>query len=200
MKAHFGTALRSFVHTPWFSCVALLTLALGIGLNSALFSVVKAVLVEDLPYGKPQQLIRVWVTNPKQGFNRDVTSYPRFEDWKARSRTIADFAGFTAARLILTGRDEPIQLRGALVTANFLRVMGVQPALGHDFNITDGQEGQSRVLMISHGLWLRSFAADSSIVGRRLRLSGNDYTVVGVLPESFTFPERDLDFWTPLVL
>src|SRR5215831_3871745 len=193
MRRHIRQALRSLSQSPWFTSVALVTLALGIGVNSALFSVVKAVLVEDLPYGKPNQLVRVWVTNPKQGFDHDVTSYPRFEDWKARSRTIADFVGFTAARLILTGQSEPVQLRGALVTANFFRVMGVHPALGYDFSLTDDQEGQPKVVMISHGLWLRSFAADPAIVGRHLSLSGNEYRVAGVLPQSFVFPDRNLD-------
>ena len=193
-------AFRSFLRNPWFTAVSLITLALGIGVNSALFTVVKSVLLENLPYGKPDQLIRVWVTNPQQGFNRDVTSYPRFEDWKNQSKTIAGFAGFGGSRLILTGLDEPIQLRGAQVTANFFRVMGVHPMLGHDFNDSDDEEGRQRVVMLSHGLWQRSFSGDETIVGRHLNLSGNDYEVVGVLPPSFQFPKRDLDYWTPLVL
>src|SRR5262245_15678088 len=193
-------AFRSFLRNPWFTVVSLVTLALGIGVNSALFTVVKSVLLEDLPYGKPDQLIRVWVTNPQQGFDRDVTSYPRFEDWKNQSKTVTGFAGFTGSRMILTGLDEPIQLRGAQVTANFFRVMGVRPGLGHDFNDGDDQEGRQRVVMLSHGLWQRSFAGDTTVVGRHLNLSGNDYEVVGVLPPSFQFPQRDLDYWTPLIL
>jgi putative ABC transport system permease protein len=200
MGSDLRQAIRSFVKHPWFSAVALITLGLGIGVNSALFSVVKAVLLEELPYGAPQQLIRVWVTNPQQGFDRDITSYPRFEDWKARSRTIGSFAGFTGSRLILTGRDEPLQLRGSQVTANFFRVMRVQPQFGRDFADGDDEEGRPRLVMLGHGFWLRAFAGDPSVIGRRLNLSGNEYTVIGVMPGSFQFPARDLDYWVPLVL
>src|SRR5262245_14919121 len=114
---HMRHAFRSFARNPWFTAVSLITLALGIGVNSALFTVVKSVLLEELTYGKPQQLARVWVTNPQQGFDHDVTSYPRFQDWQNQCKSIAGFAGFTGSRLILTGLDEPIQLRGAQVTA-----------------------------------------------------------------------------------
>src|SRR5215471_12589249 len=127
IRSNLVHAFKALLRDPWFTFVALSTLGLGIGINSALFSVVKAVLLEDLPYQNPQQLVRVWVTNPQQGFDHDVTSYPRFEDWKTRSKVIADFAGFNTARMILTGLDEPMQLRGAQVTANFFRLMGVQP-------------------------------------------------------------------------
>src|SRR5580704_5244869 len=126
-------ALRTFRRNPWFTIVAMATLALGIGVNSALFSVVKSVLLEGLPYRRPEALVRVWVRNPTQGFDHDVTSWPRFEDWKARSKGIQDFAGFTGARLILTGVDEPLQMQGAMVTANFLGLCGVRPVLGRDF-------------------------------------------------------------------
>jgi putative ABC transport system permease protein len=200
MGSDLRQAIRSFVKHPWFTAVALITLGLGIGVNSALFSVVKAVLLEELPYGAPHQLIRVWVTNPQQGFDRDITSYPRFEDWKARSRTISSFAGFTGSRLILTGRDEPLQLRGAQVTANFFRVMGVLPQMGRDFGDGDDEAGRPRLVMLGHGFWIRAFAGDPSVIGSRLNLSGNEYTVVGIMPPSFQFPSRDVDYWVPLVL
>jgi putative ABC transport system permease protein len=191
---------RFFRHNPGFTAVALATLALGIGINSALFSVVKSVLLEDLPYGKPDELVRVWVTNPKQGIDRDVTSFPRLQDWKTRSTTFQDFAGFVGARLILTGVQEPQQLQGAAVTANFFRVMGVQPILGRDFEDGVDQKGRPRVVMLGHGFWRREFGADLGIVGRQLRMSGQSCTVIGVMPETFLFPERDLDFWVPLVV
>src|ERR1051325_145554 len=102
MKPDLIQAFRSLVRTPWFTAVALATLALGIGVNSALFSVVKSVLLEQLPYGRPEQLVRVWVTNPTQGYDHDITSFPRLEDWRTRSRSVAEFAAFRFARQILT--------------------------------------------------------------------------------------------------
>ena len=193
-------ALRQLRRTPAFTAVAVLTLALGIGANTAVFSVVKSVLLGGLPYGQPDQLVRVWVTNPRQGFDRDITSYPRFEDWRVRSRRFQDFAGFTGARLILTGVEEPVQLRGAAVTANFLRVLGVHPVLGRDFEEGDDLQGRPRKVLLSHGFWLREFGGDAAIIGRTLTLSGQSFSVAGVLPATFQFPERALDFWTPMAL
>jgi putative ABC transport system permease protein len=193
-------ALRTFRRNPWFTFVALATLAWGIGVNSALFSVVKPVLLDSLPYRRPEQLVRVWVRNPTQGFDHDVTSWPRFQDWKARSKGIHDFAGFTSAKLILTGVDKPLQMQGAMVTANFLGLCGVTPVLGRDFEYGDDQLGRPRKVILGHGLWLRRFGADPAIIGRQLTLSGESYTVAGVLPESFRLPERDLDFWIPLTV
>jgi putative ABC transport system permease protein len=192
--------LRGFRRSPWFATVAVATLALGIGVNSAVFSVVKAVLLEDLPYGKPNQLARVWVRNPQQGFEHDVTNWPRLEDWRARSSSFQSFAGFTGFRLILTGAGEPLQLRGASVTANFFRVMAVEPALGRDFEDSDDQQGRPRKVMLSYGLWQRRFGGDATIVGRSLNLSGETYLVAGVMPPRFQFPVRGLDFWIPLAV
>lgn len=200
LTADLKYALRTFRRNPWFTFVALATLALGIGVNSALFSVVKSVLLESLPYQRPEQLVRVWVSNPSQGFDHDVTSWPRFEDWKARSQGIQAFAGFTAARLILTGVEEPLQMQGAAVTANFLGLCGVRPMLGRDFEAGDDQPGRPRKVILGHGLWLRRFGGDPSVIGRQLTLSGESYTVSGVLPESFRLPERNLDFWMPLAV
>src|SRR5258708_26097531 len=134
-------AFRAFLRSPWFTVVAVATLALGMRVNSALFSVVKSVLLEDLPYANPNQLVRVWIRNPKQGIDRDISNLPRLQDWR-RARCFQDLAGFTGARLILTGGQEPLQLRGASVTANFFRVMGVRPMLGRDFE--DGDDPQAR--------------------------------------------------------
>lgn len=193
-------AFRTFVRSPWFTLVSLTMLALGIGVNSALFSVVKSVLVEDLPYRKPNQLVRVWVSNPKQGFDHDVTSMPRLEDWRARSRLFEDFAAFFGSRLAWTGGQEPQQLRGAATTANFFSVMGATTVLGRTFERGEDQPGRPRVVVLSAGFWRRSFGADPTVIGRQLTLSGRSYTVVGVLPPSFQFPMNDLDFWTPLAV
>jgi putative ABC transport system permease protein len=192
-------AFRTFLRSPWFTVVAVATLALGMGVNSALFSVVKSVLLESLPYAKPNQLVRVWIRNPKQGIDRDISNLPRLQDWRG-TRCFQDMAGFTGARLIYTGGREPVQLRGASVTANFFRVMGVRPLVGRDFEDGDDQQGRPRKIILSHGWWLREFGGDSTIVGRQLNLSGDTYQIAGVAPPFVRFPERDLDFWSPLIV
>ena len=192
-------ALRAFRRSPWFTTVAIATLALGMGVNAALFSVVKSVLFGTLPYAKPDQLVRIWIRNPKQGFERDISNLPRLEDWR-RSSWFQGVAGFTSASLIFTGSAEPLQLRGAQVTADFFRVMGVRPQYGQDFEAGDGQQGRPRKILISHEFWLRQFGGDPSVVGRQLDLSGRSYQVTGVAPPMIRFPQHDLDFWTPLVV
>jgi putative ABC transport system permease protein len=190
-------ALRRILRSPLFTCIAIATLALGMGVNSALFSVVKPVLLESLPYGHPNQLVRLWIRNPKQGYDHDISNWPRLEDWR-RASSFKSVAGFTGARLILTGGAEPLQLRGASVTANFFDTLEVQPLLGHSFEQGDDQEGRPRKIVLSHNLWLSRFGADPQIIGRQVQFNSLSYQVVGIAPPQLRFPERDLDFWTPL--
>lgn len=199
LASDLSYAFRTFRRSPWFTAVAIVTLALGIGVNAALFSVVKSVLFGTLPYAKPGQLVRVWIRNPKQGFEHDISNLPRLEDWR-RAPCFQGVAGFTSASLIFTGGGEPLQLRGAQVTADFFRVMGVRPHYGQDFDAGDDQQGRPRKVVLSHEFWLRQFAGDPSVVGRQLELSGRSYQVTGVAPPLIRFPERDLDFWTPLIV
>src|SRR6185503_17652703 len=123
-------AFRTLRHAKWFTLTALFTLALGIGANTAIFSVVEALLLRQLPYRDPDRIVMVWVKNPEQGFDHDVTSYPRLEDWRAQSRAVESFAAYIGASRALTGWQDPEQVHGARVTANFFRVMGAEPALG----------------------------------------------------------------------
>lgn len=197
--ADLSYALRKSLRTPLFSLVAIGTLALGVGVNSALFSVVKPVLVETLPYGHPNQLVRVWIRNPKQGYDHDISNWPRLEDWR-RASCFKSVAGFTGARLILTGGAKPLQLHGASVTANFFSTMEVHPSLGHDFTEGDDKEGRPRKIILSHKLWLSRFGADPMIIGRQVELNSLSYEVVGIASTELRFPERDLDFWTPLAI
>jgi len=205
-KEHFAMltsdlrhALRRSVRSPWFTLVAVATLALGMGVNSALFSVVRSVLLQKLPFAKPDELVRVWIRNPKQGYEHDISNWPRLQDWR-RASCFQSVAGFTGARLILTGGAEPLQLHGASVTANFFATMGVRPFLGHDFEAGDEVPGRPRKVILSDSLWLTRFGGDPAIVGRQLQLNGFSYEVAGVAPPQMRFPERDLDFWTPLVV
>jgi putative ABC transport system permease protein len=192
-------AFRAFRRSPWFTAVAIATLALGMGVNAALFSVVKSVLFGTLPYSQPDQLVRVWIRNPKQGFDRDISNLPRLEDWR-RAPCFQGVAGFTSANLIFTATAEPVQLRGAQVTADFFRVMGIRPQYGRDFDPGDDQQGRPLKIVISNQFWLRQFGGDPEVVGRQLELSGRSYQVTGVAPPLIRFPERDVDFWTPLTV
>ena len=176
LTSDLSYAFRAFRRSPGFTAVAIATLALGMGVNAALFSVVKSVLYGALPYDKPDQLVRVWIRNPKQGFDHDISNLPRLEDWR-RAASFQGVAGFTSAKLILTGSAEPVQLRGAQVTADFFRVMGVRPQFGQDFDAGDDRQGRPRKIVISDELWLRQFGADPAVVGRQLELSGRSYEV-----------------------
>jgi putative ABC transport system permease protein len=191
-------ALRTLRQARWFTTTALVSLALGIGANTAIFSVVESVLLQQLPYDHPDRILMVWVTNPQQGFDHDVTSYPRLEDWRARSRTIEEFAAYSDARHVLTGTGEPEHVRGAAVTANFFRVMGAQATLGRTFLQGDDVFGRPRIAVLSRGFWARRFGGDPAVVGRAITLDGRPYTIIGVMPSTFRYPSRDVDLWEPL--
>ncbi|HEX5474701.1 MAG TPA: ABC transporter permease [Vicinamibacterales bacterium] len=191
-------AFRTLRKARWFTATALITLALGIGTNTAIFSVVEAVLLRQLPYDHPDRLVMVWVRNPEQGFDHDLTSYPRLADWRTDSTTIEAFAAYSTATHVLTGSEYPEQVRSARVTGNFFQVMGARPLAGTAFSSGDDAFGAPRKAILSHGLWARRFGADPRIVGRAITLDGHPYTVVGVMPSSFVYPARDIDLWEPL--
>jgi putative ABC transport system permease protein len=193
-------AFRTLRHAKWFTLTTLLTLALGIGANTAIFSVVETLLLRQLPYRDPDRIVMVWVTNPEQGFDRDVTSYPRLEDWRAQSTRIEAFAGYTGTLRALTGREDPEQVRSTMVTANFFDVMGAKPALGSSFSPGDDDFGRPRKAVLSHRLWARRFGADPGIVGRTITMDGRLYTVTGVMPSTFRYPTRETDVWEPLAV
>jgi len=193
-------ASRTLRHAKWFTLTALFTLALGIGANTAIFSVVQTLLLRQLPYGDPDRIVMVWVKNPEQGFDHDVTSYPRLEDWRAQSRTIEAFAGYNGALRVLTGGEDPEQVRSAMVTANFFQVMGARPALGSGFEPGDDDFGRPHKAILSHRLWARRFGADPGVLGRTITMDGQLFTVIGVMPSRFRYPTRDTDVWEPLAI
>ena len=126
--------LRNVASKPVFYSIVVLTLALGIGANAAIFTVVNAVLLRPLPYPHPDRLMMVWTYNPRQGFDKDVGTYPNFEDWRRASRTFERMSAYTGASFTLTGQGDPVQLRGARVTHEFFETMGVSPAIGRTFS------------------------------------------------------------------
>jgi putative ABC transport system permease protein len=188
-------ALRLIRRERWFAAVAIGTVAVGIALSTAVFSVGKSLLVDALPYREAERAAMVWVTNPRQGYDRDVTSYPRLLAWRERSRLIEAFAAYTFRRAALTGAGDPEQLRLVRATPEFFDVVRPELVAGRMFAPADEQ---AAVVVLSHGLWQRRFGGQPSAVGQTLRLDSVPYTIIGVLPPSFQFPVRDMDAWVPL--
>jgi putative ABC transport system permease protein len=190
-------ALRGLLKKPLFAALTIVTLALGIGANAAIFSVVNGVLLRSLPYPEPDRLMRVWTYNPRQGFDKDVAPYPNFADWRSQSRSFEQLAAFAGASFSLTGAGDPAQLRGATVTPSFFPALNVQPLLGRWINEQDATPGHEQVVVLEHGLWERRFGRDRAIVGRSVQLNGQPYEVIGVMPPAFDYPENAA-FWVPL--
>ena len=190
-------AARTLLRRPGFAAVVVLTLALGIGANSAIFSVVNSVLLNPLPYANPERLVMVWGRYPD--FGRVSTSLPDFRDWRERTRSFAQLAAWHGTIFNLTGDgSEPQQLTADRVTANYFATLGVRPALGRAFTAEEERAGgNDDVVVLSHGLWQSRFGGDPGIVGRQINLSGRPYTVVGVAPKAFRF-WHDVDLWAPL--
>src|SRR5919197_1649893 len=182
-------AVRGLLKKPLFAVLTVLTLALGIGANAAIFSVVNGVLLRPLPYPHPERLMMVWIYNPRQGFDKDVAPYPTFADWRGQSRSFEQLAAYFGASVSLTGVCDPAQLRGARVTPSFFPTMNVQPALGRWFTEEDAKAGHERVVILEHGLWERRFGSDPAMVGRTIQLSGRSYEVIAVMPTGFQYPE-----------
>jgi putative ABC transport system permease protein len=190
-------ALRTLLKQSGFTAVALATLALGIGANTAIFTVVDGVLLRPLPYPDPDRLVILWMHNPAQGIEEDVTSYPNFTDWRRNAKSFDAMTAYDGASLALASGGEPEQIRGAVVTQDFFRVLGVAPQAGRAFGADEFRPGRHQVAILSDGLWRRRFGADAGIVGRSIRLDSEPFEVVGVMPGSFRFPGA-AEIWTPL--
>jgi putative ABC transport system permease protein len=197
MKNDLIYAIRGFFKKPLFATAAVLTLALGIGANSAIFTVVNGVLLRPLPYRSPDRLMMVWTYNPRQGFDKDVSSYPNFDDWRRQSTSFDGMSAYTGAGFTLTHAGDPAQIRGAIVTPGFFETLGVAPAFGRTFGAREGGKGGDRVAILSHGLWQTRFGGDPAAVGRSIVLNGAPHEILGVMPASFAHPET-AQVWTPL--
>jgi predicted permease len=190
LKQDIGTALRGLRRAPGFAIVALATLALGIGGNVAVFSVVRSVLLRPLPYAEPSQLVQLWTDFRARG-SRDQPEWlspAQFRDWRDGNTTFAGLTVWQGWGPNLTGSGDPELLTGGGVTWNFLDVLGIEPAIGRDFVQADDDAGAAPVVILTDGLWRRRFGADPNIVGQAIQLSGEPWTVVGVLPASFRAP------------
>jgi putative ABC transport system permease protein len=197
MKNDLLYALRGLRRKPMFATVAVLTLALGIGANSAIFTVVNAVLLGPLPYPSPERLMMLWTYNPRQGFDKDVSTYPNFDDWRRQNTSFEQMSAYTGRGFTLTEAGDPAQIRGAVVTPGFFETLGVAPALGRTFGTAEGMAGGELVALLSHGLWQTRFGGDPAVVGRSIVLDGLPHEILGVMPASFAHPET-AQVWTPL--
>jgi putative ABC transport system permease protein len=182
---------------PGFTLIAVLTLALGIGANTAIFSAINGVLLSALPYPQPEQLAMVWCDNRRQGIPDDITSYPNFVDWRDRNKTFQGMSGMTSDTYNLTGVGEPEEINAATVSINFFQLIGVNPILGRVFTAEEEQPGRDKVVVLSHSLWQRRFGGDPGILNKTISLSDQPYVVVGIMPPGFQFPEKT-EMWGPL--
>ncbi|MGH9864577.1 MAG: ABC transporter permease, partial [Candidatus Acidiferrales bacterium] len=192
-------AARLLAKSPGFAAVAILTLALGIGANTAIFTVADALLLKPLPYSDPQHLVLVYATRDADRTAVGPFSHPRFELLRQRVRSLSSFAVFTFDRFNLTGRGEPRQIPSARVSWSFFNVLGVRPVLGRTFLPDEDQPGGNRVAVISHGFWLREFGGARNTIGQRLALDSQSYTIIGILPGDFSFQPlgNDIPIWIP---
>src|SRR5438034_8752473 len=190
-------ALRTLAASPGFAALTIVCLALGIGVNSTMFSVVDTVEIRPLPFRDPGRLVALFTTQASAAVERGSVSYLDWQDWKARTHSFEELAGVGGRSLTLSDKDEPERFVGATVTANMFPMLGIQPILGRQFRPEEDRAGGPPVVMLSHGVWQRRYAADPSIVGRVIAVSGTPSTVVGVMPPYFQFPEL-AQLWIPL--
>jgi putative ABC transport system permease protein len=177
--------LRTLLRNPSFSIIAILALTLGIGVNSAIFSVVNGVLLKPLAYRDSDKLVRIW--EKWGGFDQGSISYPNFKDWRERNQSFEKMAAYRWTGFNLTGGEQPERLSGRQVSSELLEVLGVAPAVGRSFNADEDREGATPVAIISDSLWKRRFGADQSVLNQRLILNDQPYQIVGVLPSNFTY-------------
>ncbi|MGH9837351.1 MAG: ABC transporter permease [Blastocatellia bacterium] len=191
---------RMLMKKPGFTTIAVLTLALGIGAVTAIFSVVNGVLLRPLPFVGAERLVRVYVTVPDRGVRSNPASWLNFADWRARSSVFDAMAAYSGASATFTGGDAPEQIEGVAASGDLFTVLNAAPLAGRVFSRADEGPGANNVIVISHGLWQRGFSADPKIVGRRVTLDATSYTVIGVMPRGFRFPldQSKTDFWVPL--
>ena len=196
---HLRFALRRLIRSPGFTISASLTLALGIGANATIFTLVDSSLVRPLPYPRPDQLVVLWERQQAQGKAQEKVSALNFLDWRSHARAFSDLAAWDDWGLALTGSGEPEELPAVLASANLFRLLGVRPALGRGFLPEEETPGRDRVVVLSHTLWSRRFGGDPAVIGRAITLDGQPHTIVGVMPADFRFPgDTRIAVWAPL--
>jgi predicted permease len=195
-------AARTMRRSPALTTTAVLTLALGIGANTAMFSVVNAVLLRPLPYPDSDRLVQMWSTNPKANRWGMWTAYPRFEDWRRENTVFEEMATARTWVISIKGGDHPESLFGVMTSSQVFQLLRVQPMLGREFLPEEDQPGHDHVILLSYGLWQRRFGSDPAVIGRTVNVGQENYTVIGVMPADFRFPpdlraSYRVDAWFP---
>src|SRR5829696_195501 len=193
--------LRVLLKSPSISIVATIALALGIGANTAIFSVVNAVLLRPLPFPNSDSLVALFETDLQRGLQRGTHSYPNFMDVRAQNTVFERVSCYHSSDFILSGRGEPARLQGSVVTADLFPLLGVQPMLGRTFLPDEDKPSETgRVVILSHSLFQRRFGGDPSILNQSITLDGINFTVVGVMPAAFEFPIQNdpVELWTTI--
>ena len=186
-------AARALWRSPGFTSIAVVTLALGVAANTAIFSIVHAVMLQPLPYPEPERLVRIWESNIARGWPAWSTSEPNFLDFRARTTMFEAIAASTGQTFTMAGSQGAEIVRGNRVTAEFLPVLGVLPAIGRNFTAEEDRPGGNvRVAILTHGFWERRFGSDQSVVTQAIALDGANYLIIGVLPPSFQWGSADL--------
>ena len=191
-------ALRQLRRSPGFAAVAIVTLALGIGANTAIFSVVNTVLLRPLPYRNADRLVMVWGYDRPRGFDTDQVSPPDLRDWQSQNHVFESMAGSTDVMYTLTGAGEPAPIIGYEFSAEYFHILGVAPLVGRTFAPEEEQPGKNHVVVLGYRLWQSRFGGDRSLVGKSITLDGSPYSVVGVMPPAF--PDATTQLWTPLII
>jgi putative ABC transport system permease protein len=191
--------IRSLAKHPGFAAIAVITLALGIGANTAIFSVVNAVLLRPLPYHQPERLLRIWETNLARGGELEMTSLSNLLDWQRQNRSLQDVAAWQRmSSLTLTSQTPALELRSSFVSANYFSLLGVPAALGRTFTPEESTAGQTRVVVISDELWRRQFGSDQKVIGTKIIIEKEDFQIIGVMPRSFKSPAGEAELWVPM--
>ena len=192
-----GFGLRLLARAPGFTAAALLTLALGVGATTATFTIVRGVLLRPLPFPAADELVTVWLTNPAQGIDEDINSWPNFVDWREQSSSVEHMVAVSNTRPTLTGEGEPEELLGARVSRGFFEMLGAPLFLGRGFRPDEVEGEEGLLVVLSHELWVRRFGGDAAVVGRSILLNGEPHEVVGVTAPGMRYP-RDAELWVPL--
>ncbi|HEY7211783.1 MAG TPA: ABC transporter permease [Bryobacteraceae bacterium] len=193
-------SLRTLRRSPGFTLTAVLSLALGIGANTAIFTVVNAVLLRPLPFPQPHRLVQLWEAKPSKGYSDNVINPLNFLDWRDRAHSFAGMAAVLPIITNVTGAGEPVALRGMQVSPNYFSILGVRPVIGRAFLPEEGTPGKDRVTILSFGLWRSRFGGDTGVIGRKLMVNGEPSIVVGVMPRGFTMPKYRAEIWNPMTL
>jgi putative ABC transport system permease protein len=191
-------AVRVLFKSKALTAVALVTLALGIGVNSAIFSVVNAIVLRPLPYPESERLMVIWGNLHKSGLEKTEISALEFRDFQQQCQAFEQIAAYSSQGLNLTGVDQPERLRGAAISWNLFSTLGVQPRAGRAFTAEEDRFGNDNRVILSHSLWQRRFGGDSGVLNRTIQLDGRTVSIVGVMPADFHFPDKDTEAWIPL--